>query len=93
MHVTDRFNSIQKTEFPFTLPRAYLDPEGNLHHEGGRGHATCHGIRRNRAHEGAPCPEQSGMPRRYSLLGLDVVGTRLVAYVGWRLAVAVLPLN
>ena len=54
MHVTDRFNSIQKSEIPFTLPRAYLDPEGNLHHEGGRGHVTCRGIRRNRAHEGAP---------------------------------------
>ena len=23
-----------QTEFPFTLPRGYLDPEGNLHREG-----------------------------------------------------------
>jgi hypothetical protein len=23
-----------QTEFPFTLPRGYVDPEGNLHHDG-----------------------------------------------------------
>lgn len=25
---------IQQTEFPFTLPQGYIDPEGNVHQEG-----------------------------------------------------------
>ena len=31
-----------QTEFPFTLPRGYLDPEGNLHREGTMRMATAY---------------------------------------------------
>lgn len=34
MVVSSNLTTIQQTEFPFTLPQGYVDPEGNVHQEG-----------------------------------------------------------
>jgi hypothetical protein len=34
MVVSSNSTTIPQTEFPFTLPQGYIDPEGNLHREG-----------------------------------------------------------
>ncbi len=34
MVVSSNSTTILQTEFPFTLPQGYIDPEGNLHREG-----------------------------------------------------------
>ena len=34
MVVSSNLTPILQTEFPFTLPQGYIDPEGNLHREG-----------------------------------------------------------
>ena len=49
---------ILETEFPFTLPRGYVDPEGTLHREGVMRLATA--FRRDRSAEGSA---RAGQPR------------------------------
>lgn len=34
MVVSSNLTKIPQTEFPFTLPQGYIDPEGNVHREG-----------------------------------------------------------